>query len=128
MPRAITKCPRCGEPVSQFAAGCSICGADLETARRERSERDESRRVPRPGVPRALSAGRSGDVLFGLVMALFALVTPPLALVFDGFMAYRFNQDGRIGLRNTALVSVGAAVLFIAFPVGIWFRIQRLLA
>jgi predicted amidophosphoribosyltransferase len=26
-------CPRCGERVSAFAAGCSICGADLDPRR-----------------------------------------------------------------------------------------------
>ena len=28
-----TRCPQCGERVMPFAAGCSICGADLDTAR-----------------------------------------------------------------------------------------------
>ncbi|MEA2401695.1 MAG: zinc-ribbon domain, partial [Thermoleophilaceae bacterium] len=35
MPRAISKCPSCGEPVSPFAAGCAICGTNLEAARAE---------------------------------------------------------------------------------------------
>jgi predicted amidophosphoribosyltransferase len=26
-------CPRCGEPVSAFAAGCALCGADLDPRR-----------------------------------------------------------------------------------------------
>jgi uncharacterized protein (DUF983 family) len=28
-----TRCPQCGERVMPFAAGCAICGADLDTAR-----------------------------------------------------------------------------------------------
>ena len=28
-----SRCPRCGERVSPFAAGCAICGADLDTKR-----------------------------------------------------------------------------------------------
>jgi uncharacterized protein (DUF983 family) len=28
-----TRCPKCGERVMPFAAGCAICGADLDTAR-----------------------------------------------------------------------------------------------
>jgi hypothetical protein len=28
-----TRCPNCGERVMPFAAGCSICGADLDTTR-----------------------------------------------------------------------------------------------
>jgi uncharacterized protein (DUF983 family) len=33
MPRDRTRCPSCGERVLPFAAGCAICGADLDTAR-----------------------------------------------------------------------------------------------
>src|SRR4051794_7673222 len=28
-----SRCPNCREPVSPFAAGCAICGADLDTSR-----------------------------------------------------------------------------------------------
>ncbi len=28
-----SRCPGCGERVSPFAAGCAICGADLDTRR-----------------------------------------------------------------------------------------------
>ena len=28
-----SRCPSCGERVSPFAAGCAICGADLDTHR-----------------------------------------------------------------------------------------------
>jgi hypothetical protein len=28
-----TKCPSCGSRVSPYAAGCSVCGADLDTRR-----------------------------------------------------------------------------------------------
>lgn len=31
-----SRCPNCKEPVSPFAAGCAICGADLDTARWDR--------------------------------------------------------------------------------------------
>ncbi len=33
MPRDRTRCPNCGERVLPFAAGCAICGADLDTTR-----------------------------------------------------------------------------------------------
>lgn len=33
MPRDRTRCPNCGERVMPFAAGCAICGADLDTTR-----------------------------------------------------------------------------------------------
>jgi predicted amidophosphoribosyltransferase len=28
-----TKCPNCGERVSPYAAGCAVCGADLDPSR-----------------------------------------------------------------------------------------------
>jgi hypothetical protein len=28
-----SRCPKCREPVSPFAAGCAICGTDLDTKR-----------------------------------------------------------------------------------------------
>jgi hypothetical protein len=28
-----SRCPNCKEPVSPFAAGCAVCGADLDTRR-----------------------------------------------------------------------------------------------
>jgi predicted amidophosphoribosyltransferase len=44
-------CPNCGERVSPFAAGCALCGADL----------DPQRWQPRPSpLRRILAAGRRG--------------------------------------------------------------------
>lgn len=33
MPRNRTRCPSCGSRVQPFAAGCAVCGADLDTTR-----------------------------------------------------------------------------------------------
>jgi hypothetical protein len=33
MSRDRSRCPNCGERVQPFAAGCAICGADLDAAR-----------------------------------------------------------------------------------------------
>ncbi len=33
MSRDRSRCPNCGERVMPFAAGCAICGADLDPAR-----------------------------------------------------------------------------------------------
>jgi predicted amidophosphoribosyltransferase len=35
-PRDPNVCPSCGERVSMFAAGCSICGAELDPHRADR--------------------------------------------------------------------------------------------
>jgi hypothetical protein len=31
-----SRCPNCGERVSPYAAGCAVCGADLDTKRWDR--------------------------------------------------------------------------------------------
>ncbi len=33
MARDRSRCPHCGERVSPYAAGCAVCGADLDLAR-----------------------------------------------------------------------------------------------
>jgi hypothetical protein len=43
-------CPRCGERVSPFAAGCALCGADLDPKRWQRQvpfHQRMARRIPR---------------------------------------------------------------------------------
>lgn len=124
MARAVAKCPECGEPVSQFAAGCAICGADLEEARRDLAEKQASRRVPRPEIPKAVGFGGSGDVLFGVLMVTLTIFAPPIGFLLGGFMAYRFNQEGRDNMRNIALGCAIAALLFVLFPFGIWLRLR----
>ncbi|MEA2284111.1 MAG: hypothetical protein QOJ21_154 [Solirubrobacteraceae bacterium] len=54
-------CPRCGERVSAFAAGCALCGADLDPGRAQgpptagqrlrSSWRARPRLLPRIGIP-----------------------------------------------------------------------------
>jgi predicted amidophosphoribosyltransferase len=54
-------CPRCGERVSAFAAGCALCGAELDPRRSQRPPsatqrlaatwRARPRLLPRIGVP-----------------------------------------------------------------------------
>jgi predicted amidophosphoribosyltransferase len=36
MARDRSRCPNCGERVLPFAAGCAVCGADLDTTRFDR--------------------------------------------------------------------------------------------
>lgn len=74
----MARCPRCGEPVSQFAAGCAVCGTDLEAARREHARRRARRpsflRWPRlPSVP--------DEVLLVAILTLVVLTFPVLGIV-----------------------------------------------
>jgi predicted amidophosphoribosyltransferase len=54
-------CPDCGERVSPFAAGCAICGAELDPQRWQRppSLRERvRRRVQRPAPLRPIQRSR----------------------------------------------------------------------
>src|SRR4051794_1246745 len=101
MARAISKCPKCGEPVSPFAAGCAVCGTDLEAARRELA----AKRARRPQLP----GFRLGDdgVRIG-VGVLAAIFSPVMGALLTGYFAYDADQNGRIRLRN---VMVGLLIL-----------------
>jgi hypothetical protein len=105
-----TRCPDCGEPVSVFAAGCAICGADLAQHRREL----EARRIELPHVPRARrrSALRFDAhlVLVALVLAA-TLLSPFLALIMAAVGAQDRHRNGQIGQRN---LLIGLAVVTLA--------------
>ena len=95
--RAISKCPNCGEPVSPFAAGCAICGTNLEQARAELA----ARRARRPQLP-SVRIGDDG-VRIGLAV-LGALFAPVMGALLTGWFAYDADQNGRMRLRNLMLV------------------------
>jgi hypothetical protein len=105
-----TKCPGCGEPVSVFAAGCAVCGTDLEQHRREL----EARRVELPHVPRP---ARRSPFRFDAHIALVALVllatllSPFLALIMAAVGAQDRHRNGQIDQRN---LFIGLAVLNLA--------------
>jgi DNA-directed RNA polymerase subunit RPC12/RpoP len=48
--RDLTHCPRCGERVTAFAAGCSYCGAELDISR-FRKRRAAGGSTSRPAAP-----------------------------------------------------------------------------
>ena len=123
MPRSFSRCPECGEPLTQFAAGCAICGADLEAHRRQFAARGA--RVPRPAVAARLPAWLriDGDVhltrlVFAIVLTLFA---PFLGIFLTAFFAYHADQDGRTWIRNALIAVCGFAfaMLYLA-PFSIW--------
>lgn len=98
------ECPRCGAYVSQFAAGCAVCGADLERVRRR-----SPRRLAGPiGMPEVAEAALVTALM--VVVAVFApLFGMPLA-------ALVFFDRWRRGDRNMGYVAAGAFVLaLIAF-------------
>jgi hypothetical protein len=121
-----TKCPGCGEPVSVFAAGCAICGTDLEQHRRQLEER----RLELPQVPRA--APRSPlrfDAHFALValVLLATLLSPFLALIMAAVGAQDRHRNGQIGQRNLFIALAGLN-LALAFLPALRFGLYSLLS
>ena len=115
MPRSISKCPQCREPVSQFAAGCAVCGTDLQAARAELAER----RARRPHLPGG--APRLGDdaVRIG-VTVLAALFSPLMGALLAGWFAYDADRDGRVPTRNLMILLLGFSLVGLVAYVQIW--------
>ena len=70
MPRDRSRCPNCGERVSPYAAGCAVCGADLDTERWD-SGPSLANRVG--SLWSAISMGGYGLGALGLIAAGFVL-------------------------------------------------------
>ena len=98
------RCPQCGEPVTPYAAGCAICGADLEAAR---SERAASRR---PELPR-VQVGNDG-IRIGLAL-LLAVAAPFLGIAAAAFFAWQFDQEGNERLRNAMFGVLALSVVLL---------------
>jgi hypothetical protein len=101
----VARCPQCGETVSQFAAGCAVCGADLEAARREQARRRAARpaflrggvRLPRlPGVPDA--------VLTLVLLTILTLAFPLAGAILCVIAARRSTMTSQVPLRNALIV------------------------
>jgi hypothetical protein len=124
MVRRAGRCPQCGEPVSAFAAGCAICGADLEAHRR----RAAARRLARPRwSPRAALATRQGAnaALLG-VTALLLLVAPLFGALLAAVGARDRHLHGERGARD-ALVGIGILGLALLFVPAVRFGLLQLL-
>jgi hypothetical protein len=118
-----TKCPGCGEPVSVFAAGCAICGADLVEHRRE----VEARRIELPQVPRASRRLRFDAHLALVALVLLAtLLSPFLALIMAAVGAQDRHRNGQIGQRNL-FIALAAVNLALAFLPALRFGLYSLL-
>lgn len=123
MPRAVTHCPNCGQRVTPFAAGCAVCGTDLEAARRARSAKPRLE-LPRAQLPRAnwyrgASAGRV-DWVHLAVAVLAALALAPVGLLLALYWATRYNRDGETVMTIAMLVVAALAAAAILAPVWFW--------
>lgn len=121
MPRAITKCPECGSTVTQFAAGCAICGADLVAARGALERRREA--LPSLAPPNWVPRITASDAVLGALLVVAAFAAPLIGGPIAGLFAYFANQRGDVVQRNLALVAVAVAlivVIMISFLPGTW--------
>jgi hypothetical protein len=117
MPRAVTHCPNCGQRVTPFAAGCAVCGADLEAARAKRSARP---RIELPSVRwGGGGSGRRIDWLHLAIAVLVALAVPPVGLLLALFWASRRYRDGEPVMTAAMLAVAALAAAAIFAPV--WF-------
>jgi hypothetical protein len=114
VPRSISRCPKCREPVSQFAAGCAVCGTNLQAARAELAER-RARRPQLPGVPRL-----GDDAVRIGVTVLAALFSPLMGVLLAGYFAYDADRDGRVPTRNLMILLLGLSLVGLVAYVQIW--------
>jgi hypothetical protein len=109
MARAITSCPNCGSTVSQFAAGCAICGENLTAARQELERRREAR--PSLTAPTWFPEITAGDAVLGAILIIAAFGFPIIGGPIAGLFAYFAHRNGDAVQRNFALAAVAVAVI-----------------
>jgi hypothetical protein len=114
VPRAISKCPNCREPVSPFAAGCAICGTNLEAARAELA----AKRARRPSLPGPVRLGDDAvRIGVGVIAAVFA---PVMGALLTGYFAYDADRNGRTATRNLMFALLGFSVIGVFAYAQLW--------
>ena len=124
MPRALNKCPDCGSTVSQFAAGCAICGADLVAARQARERRRQA--LPSLAAPGWFPQITAAEALLGALLIVAAFAWPLVGGPIAGLFAYFAHQKDDVVQRNLALVAVAVAlilVILISFFPATWHHL-----
>jgi hypothetical protein len=114
VPRAINTCPNCREPVSPFAAGCAICGTNLEAARAELA----AKRARRPSLPGPIRLGDDAvRIGVGVVAAVFA---PVMGALLTGYFAYDADRNGRTATRNLMIALLGFSLVGVFAYAQLW--------
>jgi hypothetical protein len=117
MARAISRCPSCGEPVTPFAAGCAICGADIAAARDALARR----RAPVERIARVVTVPRLGDDGLRLLIAVVVTVAAPfVGVLLSSWFAWQLHGAGRPAMRNVMLAVVLLGVVSLMAPFWFW--------
>ena len=113
MPRAITKCPSCRSPVTNYTLSCPVCGYDVDGARQAAASRRS--------LPLAPSLPRLGDdgLRIGIAL-LLALAMPLFGLILATYFAWEAHNDGRAMTRNVMIFLIGLAAVPLVFGYSLW--------
>ena len=107
--RAITRCPRCGSTVSPFAAGCAVCGTDLDAARARH------RRMPTISLP-ALNHDTRNTVFLLAIVTLLVVFAAPFGILLALYCAWDRNRNGDLRMRDVLIALALLGVAFIVVP------------
>ena len=104
--------------MTQFAAGCAVCGYDLEAARAEAAERGpnlgERASALRPGWFHSASSRQ--DLFLVVVIVALIVFFPIVGAALAAWTAYDRNRNSDAGMRNVAIGLLVVAIVFIALP------------
>jgi hypothetical protein len=102
--------------VSPFAAGCAICGADLEAARARLAAR------PRIALPRAapLDHRLRIDLVHVAIALVLALAAAPLGLLLSLYWAVQRYRAGEPTMAAAMLAAACIAAAALVAPVWFW--------
>jgi len=107
VPRGVSKCPQCGASVSQFAAGCAICGADLVAARAGRGD-TLGDRIGRLEPDFLRSAETRRELIMLALITVVVVFLPIAGLLLAGFVAFKRYS---VGDNLVAAIALALAIL-----------------
>jgi hypothetical protein len=119
MPRTINRCPECGQTVTPFAAGCAICGADLEAARAALAAR---RRISIPR-PRWFEVDTGLDWFQIALAFLLALFVSPLGLLLALYWARQHSISRQTTMMWVMIAAAALATAALLAPVWFWSHV-----
>jgi uncharacterized YccA/Bax inhibitor family protein len=97
--------------VTQFAAGCAICGEDLVAARRKREERYEALPALRLRSPSWFPQITTQEAVLGALLIIIAFFVPVVGVLIAAVIAFFAHLNDEIVQRNLALVAVAVGVI-----------------